>query len=263
LPSLLIVEDNADVRKYVRSILENTYRIIEAHDGEEGLERSLGCIPDLIITDIMMPKMDGFQLCRKLKVDPRTSHIPVIMLTAKATSKDKINGLEIGADDYIMKPFEAQELKARIRNLIEQRKRLHEHFRTYGFVDMAAQNVASVDQKFLRKAMDVVNEHVADTSFSVEVFAEVMAVSRSLLFRKMESLLGEPPSELVKRTRLDRAAKLIEAKSGNVSEIALEVGFNNPSYFAECFRRQFGCTPTQYHHNCQSAPSGQAGPPSK
>ncbi|HWR69943.1 MAG TPA: response regulator, partial [Dehalococcoidia bacterium] len=263
LPSLLIVEDNADVRKYVSSILGNSYRIIEAQDGEEGLDKSLGCVPDLIITDIMMPKMDGFHLCGKLKADSRTSHIPVIMLTAKATSKDKIDGLEVGADDYIMKPFEARELEARIRNLIEQRKRLHEHFRAYGLVDIAAQNVTSVDQKFLRKAMEVVNEHVADTSFSVEMFAELMAVSRSLLFRKTESLLGEPPSELIKRTRLDRAAKLLEARAGNISEIALEVGFSNPSHFAEGFRKRFGCTPTQYYHNFQNPPSGQVPPQPK
>ena len=263
LPSLLIVEDNADVRKYVSSILENSYRIIEAQDGEEGFDKSVGCIPDLIITDLMMPKMDGFHLCGKLKADSRTSHIPVIMLTAKATSKDKIDGLESGADDYIMKPFEARELEARIRNLIEQRKRLHEHFRTYGLVDMAAQNVTSVDQKFLRKAMEVVIEHVGDTSFSVEVFAELMAVSRSLLFRKMESLLGEPPSELIRRTRLDRAAKLLEARAGNISEIALEVGFSNPSHFAEGFRKRFGCTPTQYYHNFQNPPSGQVPPQPK
>jgi AraC-like DNA-binding protein len=202
--------------------------------------------------------MDGLQLCGNLKSDSRTSHIPVIMLTAKATSKDKIRGLDIGADDYIMKPFETQELQARIRNLIEQRKRLHEHFRTYGFVDMAEKGVTSVDQKFLRKAIDVVNGHIAETSFSVEVFAEEMGMSRSLLFRKMESLLGEPPSELIRRTRLGKAAKLIEARAGNVSEIALEVGFSNPSHFAESFRKQFGCTPTQYFHNCQNPPSRQA-----
>jgi signal transduction histidine kinase/DNA-binding response OmpR family regulator/ligand-binding sensor domain-containing protein len=263
LPSLLIVEDNADVRRYICSVLENKYRIVEGQNGEEGLRKSLEFIPDLIITDIMMPKMDGFQLCGTLKADSRTSHIPVIMLTAKATTDDKINGLEIGADDYIMKPFEAQELEARVRNLIEQRKRLHEHFRTHGLIDMADKNITSVDQKFLRKASEVMNEHIAETSFSVEVFAEEMAVSKSLLLRKMESLLGEPPSELIKRTRLNNAAKLIASKAGNVSEIALDVGFSSPSYFAECFRKQFGCTPTQYHRSLSKPPSGRPGPKPK
>jgi AraC-like DNA-binding protein len=180
------------------------------------------------------------------------------MLTAKATSKDKISGLETGADDYIVKPFEAQELKARIRNLLEQRRRLQEHFWRYGLVDMAGQNITSVDQRFLQKAVEVVTEHIADTSFGVEEFADLMAVSRSLLFRKMEALLGEPPSEFIKRTRLSRAAQLIESKTGNVSEIALEVGFNNPSYFAECFRKQFGQTPTQYSRRSKQSPSEKA-----
>jgi YesN/AraC family two-component response regulator len=197
----------------------------------------------------MMPKMDGFQLCEKLKTDSRTSHIPVIMLTAKATMKDKISGLEIGADDYIMKPFEAEELKARIKNLLEQRKRLHEHFRKYGLAEIEEMNVTSVDQKFLQKAIEIIGKHISDTSFGVEVLADNMAVSRSLLLKKIEALLGEPPSELIKRTRLNKAAKLIEGKSGNISEIALEVGFNNPSYFTECFRKQFGVAPSQYQHS--------------
>ena len=150
---LLIVEDNPDVRKYISMILGNEYRIFEAKDGEEGLDKSFECIPDLIISDIMMPKLDGFQMCSKLKTDSRTSHIPVIMLTAKATMEDKISGLEIGADEYIMKPFEAEELKARIKNLLEQRKRLHEHFRKYGLVEIEEKNITSVDQKFLQKAV--------------------------------------------------------------------------------------------------------------
>lgn len=260
LPSLLVVEDNADVRKYIGMILQNQYQIIEANDGAEGLDKACVQMPDLIISDIMMPKMDGFELCKKLKTDARTSHIPVIMLTAKATTDDKISGLELGADDYIMKPFEAPELKARIRNLLEQRRRLQKHFREHGLFGLEEKEITSVDQKFLTKAVEVIHEHISDTSFGVEVFAEHMAVSRSLLFRKMESLVGEAPSELIKRTRLSKAAKLIEAKAGNVSEIALEVGFSNPSYFAECFRKQFGVPPTQYHHNLHSGPSAKTGP---
>jgi YesN/AraC family two-component response regulator len=252
-PALLIVEDNPDVREYISMILGNEYRIFEAKDGEEGLKKSFELIPDLIISDIMMPKMDGFQLCSKLKTDSRTSHIPVIMLTAKATMNDKISGLEIGADDYIMKPFEAEELKARIKNLLEQRRRLHEHFRKYGLVESAEggeeKNITPVDQKFLQKALAIINEHLSDTSFGVETMADDMAVSRSLLLKKINALVGEPPSELIKRTRLSKAAKLIENNSGNISEIALEVGFSNPSYFAEAFKKQFGVAPTHYHQN--------------
>lgn len=248
LPSLLIVEDNSDVRKYISMILENQYRIIEAIDGEEGLNKSFEQIPDLIISDIMMPKLDGFQLCSKLKTDSRTSHIPVIILTAKATMQDKINGLEIGADDYIMKPFEASELKARIKNLLEQRKRLHEHFRQHGLFEIEGKNITPVNQKFLKKTVAIITEHISDTSFGVEMLAENMAVSRSLLLKKIEALIGEPPSELIKRIKLNKAAKLIEKNFGNISEVALEVGFNNPSYFAECFRKQFGFSPSQYHN---------------
>jgi len=193
--------------------------------------------------------MDGFVMCYKLKTDSRTSHIPIIMLTAKATMQDKISGLEIGADDYIMKPFEAEELKARIKNLLEQRRRLHEHFRKYGLFELDEKNINYIDKKFLEKSFAIINEHISDTLFGVEILADDMAVSRSLLFKKINALVGEPPSELIKRTRLNRAAKLIENNSGNISEIALESGFSNPSYFAECFRKQFGVTPTQYHHN--------------
>ena len=187
MPTLLIADDNSDVRKYIRTILERHYQILEAKDGEEGLDESYKNIPDLIITDIMMPKLDGFQLCSKLKTDSRTSHIPIIMLTAKATIHDKIDGLETGADDYIMKPFEADELKARIKNLLEQRKRLHEHFRKQGLIDIEDKNITSVDKQFLQKAVSIINEHISDTLFGVEVLAEDMAVSRSLLLKKTRS----------------------------------------------------------------------------
>ncbi len=247
MPTLLIVEDNPDVRKYISMILENHYQIFEAKDGEEGLDKSFEIIPDLVISDIMMPKLDGFQMCDKLKKDSRTSHIPIIMLTAKATMEDKINGLEIGADDYIMKPFEAEELKARIRNLLDQRKRLHEHFRKYGLVELEEKNITSLDKQFLQKVIAIINDHISDTDFGVEKLAEDMFVSRSLLLKKIEALIGETPNELIRGIRLNKAAKLIENNRGNISEIALEVGFSNPSYFAECFKKHFGVAPTQYH----------------
>jgi DNA-binding response OmpR family regulator len=245
--SLLIIEDNSDVRKYISMILGNHYHITEAKDGEEGLNKSFELIPDLIISDVMMPKIDGFQLCSKLKTDSRTSHIPVIMVTAKATMKDKINGLEIGADDYIMKPFEASELIARIKNLLEQRKRVHEHFRKFGLFEIEEINITPVDKKFLEKAVTLITKHISDLSFGVEILADNMAMSRSLLFKKISSLTGESPIELIRRVRLEKAAKLIESNGGNISEIALEVGFSNPSYFSECFRKQFGIAPSQYH----------------
>ena len=248
-PTLLIVEDNPDVRKYIKDILDNYYNISEAVDGKEGLEKSIEQIPDLIISDIMMPKMDGIKLCKALRTDPRTSHIPIILLTAKATLQDKIEGFESGADSYIMKPFEADELKARIKNLIEQRNRLHKHFHEHGLFEIDKNKVTPVDQKFLQKAFVLINEHLSDSCFDIEKFADGMSVSRSLLHKKLSALIGEPPGELLKRVRLNKAAELIDHDSGNITEISFEVGFNNSSYFTECFKKQFGVSPSQYHHN--------------
>jgi DNA-binding response OmpR family regulator len=248
-PVLLIVEDNPDVRKYISMILGDYYQIIEAEDGDEGLKKSIDKIPDLIISDIMMPKMDGFKMCTILKSDERTSHIPIIMLTAKATVEDKISGLELGADSYIMKPFDALELKARIKNLLEQRNRLHDHFRKYGLVDSEVTTFTPADQMFLRKAVDLISKNISDPQFSVQLLSENLGMSRSLLVKKTEALFGDPPVELIRRIRLNKAAKLLERKIGNVSEIAIEVGFNNPSYFAECFKKQFGVTPSQFQQN--------------
>jgi DNA-binding response OmpR family regulator len=245
-PLLLVVEDNSDVRKYIINHLEDVYKIQEAVDGEDGLNKSVDHIPDLIVSDVMMPKMDGFELCEKIKTDERTSHIPIILLTAKATSKDKIEGYETGADDYIMKPFDAQELKVRIKNLIDLRKKLREHFLREGIFSLDNKNITSVDKKFIRKAVNIINEHLSDSSFGVEKFAEEISMSRRTLDRKLIALTGESPSDIIKRVRLTRASKLLIQKFGNISEIALEVGFSNPAYFSKCFREQFGRTPSEY-----------------
>jgi YesN/AraC family two-component response regulator len=197
----------------------------------------------------MMPRMDGFTLCDKLKTDERTSHIPIILLTAKASVKDKIEGFQTGADDYIMKPFDPEELTARIKNLIEQRERIHEHFRKHGLFEIEKEKITPADQKFLQNTVSIITTRMSDADFGVDSLAAEIGVSRSVLLKKIEALVGEPPSELIKMIRLNTAAKLIEGKFGNMSEIALEVGFNNPSYFAECFKKQFGCSPSQYHRN--------------
>lgn len=246
LPDLLIVEDNQDVRIYIKSILKNQYNIIEANNGEEGMEKAIKFIPDLIISDVMMPKMDGLELCDKIKNDTRTSHIPIILLTAKATMKDKISGFEIGADEYIMKPFDASELIARIHNILEQKERIHKYFQKSGLFDLEEKSISNLDNKFLQKTFEVINDNISDNLFGVEALAENLAVSRSLLFKKLSSLTGEAPVEIIKRIRLNRAAVLLKIKSGNISEIALEVGYNNPSYFSECFRKQFGVAPSHY-----------------
>jgi YesN/AraC family two-component response regulator len=218
-------------------------------DGEDGWEKSVEQIPDLIVSDVMMPKMDGFKLCEKLKTDERTSHIPVILLTAKAAKDDKLAGFETGADEYLMKPFDTDELKARIKNLIEQRKRLQGHFRKQGLIEIDQQKITSVDKMFLQKSFDIITKHLSDASFSVEILAEELAISRSGLQKKIHSLIGETPGDLIRRIRLNKAAELIKQKFGNLSEIALEVGYNNPAHFSEAFKRQFGVAPSQYLNN--------------
>ena len=237
------------MRTYIKDNLKTDYRILEAVDGEDGWNKSIEQIPDLIVSDVMMPKMDGFKLCEKLKTDERTSHIPVILLTAKAAKEDKLAGYETGADEYLMKPFETDELKARIRNLIEQRKRLHEHFQKEGLFELKRTKISSVDKNFMQKVYDVVNDNLSDTNFSMDVFAERLLISKSLLYKKIVSLTGEPPVEFIRRIRLNRAANLIENKFGNLSQVAIEVGFNNPAYFSECFKKQFGIPPSQYQRN--------------
>ena len=250
-PILLIVEDNHEVRNYIINILTADYNIIEAKDGKGGMLQAFEQIPHLIISDIMMPGIDGLQLCSQLKSDTRTSHIPIILLTAKSGLPDKIEGLETGADDYIMKPFEAAELKARIKNLLEQRKRIHEHFRKHGLL-FDDTNITSLDQRFLQQAFNSIDKNFTDSNFSVKKMANELALSRSLLHKKLIALVGESPSDLIRRIRLNKAAKLIEQKAYNISEIAFEVGFNNPSYFAKCFLNQFGFSPSQYHQNIKN-----------
>ena len=249
LPLLLIVEDNSDVRNYIRDNLHSDYQILEAPDGEDGWQQSVAHLPDLIISDVMMPKLDGFQLCGKLKSDERTSHIPVILLTAKAAKEDRLTGYDSGADAYIMKPFEPDELRTRIRNLITQRQRLHQHFQQQGMFGLDQAEITSIDKKFLQKAQDIILQNISDEGFSVARFAEKCAVSRSLLHKKLVALTGEPPRELIRRIRLRKAAELIEKQSGNLSQIALEVGFTNPAYFSEAFKKQFGVAPSQYQRD--------------
>jgi len=253
LPLLLIVEDNPDVRKYIKDNLMKEFRTIEAYDGEDGWNNSIDHMPDLIISDVMMPKMDGFKLCKKLKTDERTSHIPVILLTAKAAKDDKFEGYELGADEYLMKPFEPEELKARINNLIKQRKRLQEHFQNKGIVELNHNKISSIDIQFLRKAFDLIHQNISDTSFNVEALNEKIGMSRSVLYKKIVSLAGEPPVEFIRRIRLNYAQELIEKRFGNLSEIALECGFNSPAYFSECFKKQFGITPSQYQQKISNS----------
>lgn len=247
-PIILIVEDNSDLRFYIRGFLDHDYKVIEAKDGKDGLEKAIATIPDLIISDIMMPNMDGNQLCQEVKKDERTSHIPVILLTARASMESKIEGLETGADDFITKPFEPIELQVRIRNLIEQRKRLRIRYQKEASEEgkISIPEMPSMDQKFIKKAKSIVTENMSEPDFSIEDFAREAAMSRVQLHRKLRALVNQSASEFLMAIRLKRAAELLKQKTGNISEIAYDVGFNNPSYFTSNFTKHYGLSPSEY-----------------
>ncbi len=247
-PYLLIVDDNSDLRTYMIGYLTGEYYILEAVDGKEGLSNATERIPDLIISDVMMPKMDGFELCKKLKTDERTCHIPVILLTARASSESRIEGLETGADDFITKPFDPDELLVRIKNLIKQREKLKEEYiNRFKLVEETDKNkILSMDDQFLLKAENVMELNISNSEFNVELFAQEMAMSRVQLHRKLRALLNQSASEFIRTIRLNRAANLLQNKSANVSEICYDVGFNNHAYFTSCFREKFGKTPSEY-----------------
>ncbi len=247
-PFLLIIDDNADLRTYIRGYLDPYYYISEARDGEEGLHIATEKIPDLVISDVMMPKMDGYELCRKLKTDELTSHVPVILLTARAALEDKLEGLETGADDFICKPFNGPELQVRVRNLITLRKRLRERYRNeFDLIHhKPADTIPIIDRQFLEKAKKVVNIHLSDPDFSVAGFASEMALSRVQLHRKLKAIIDQPAGDFIRIIRLGKALEMLQSKSGNISEIAYDTGFSSPSYFSECFRHEFGLSPTEY-----------------
>lgn len=220
--------------------------MLEASDGEMGLNKAIECIPDLVITDLMMPKMDGVELCKKLKTDERTSHIPVIMLTAKASIEDRIEGLETGADAYVTKPFNIKELRVRVKNLIEQRKKLRERFSKDIKLEPKDIAITSADESFLIRAMDIIENHMENSKFEVRDFQDEIGMSRMQLFRKIKALTDNTPSEFIRNLRLKRAAQLMEQNYGNVAQITYKVGFNNLSYFAKCFKELFEMSPSEY-----------------
>ncbi len=244
-PLVLIIEDNADVRAYIRSYLEPQYRMLDAVDGADGVEQAKQNIPDLIICDVMMPKMDGNEVCKRLKQDEKTSHVPIILLTAKAGQENKIEGLETGADDYLTKPFDAKELLVRVKNLIDLRRKLREKFSVGKVLKPGEIAVTSVDDQFLQKAMAIVENKMPDENFSVDEFAREVGMSRSQLLRKLTALTSQSPSDFIRYMRLHRAKQLLEQNAGNVSEIAFTVGFNSVAYFTKCFREQFSVVPSE------------------
>lgn len=249
-PKLLVVEDNAEVRKFIAGLFEYGYDVIQAEDGAQGLECAFEEIPDLVLSDIMMPKLDGLELCKKIKTDPRTSHVPVILLTARTAVTFQIEGIETGADDYITKPFSSEVLQVRVQKLIEQRQALRKLFNKKGGLIPENVSITSVDEKLMKNALDYINEHIADTDLSVEKIARQVGLSRVHFYRKIKALTNMSPQEFIRQIRLEHAAQILRSGKLNVSETRYSVGIQDAEYFRKSFKEQFGQTPRDYaeHH---------------
>jgi len=258
IPLLLIVEDNSDMRTYIRGYFENEFHVVEAVDGADGYEKSTENIPDIIISDVMMPNMDGNEFCSKVKADERTSHIPVILLTARVSKESRMEGLETGADDFITKPFDGDELQVRVNNLIDQRKRLRavlerkiQKSQSKSKLDFEDIEITSMDDTFLQKAKGVAENNLSNPEYTIEDFASAMALSRSQLHRKLKALINSSGTDFINTIRMNYAIELLQKKAGTISEIAYDAGFNNPNYFSKIFRRKFGVSPSEYQNNIE------------
>ena len=246
LGKILIVEDNDDMRQYIKIDLSECYEVKEAFDGVDGFEKAINFGPDLIISDIMMPRMDGIELCRKIKTDERTSHVVVILLTARSSQENLIVGLENGADDYLGKPFDSNELQLRVRNFIESRKKLQEKFNNSVKLETKSIAITSVDKKFMERAIDIINQHINDSDFNVDIFSHLMGMNRVSLYHKIKSLTSLSTREFFTVIRLKKAAQLLKESGLNVTEITYEVGFKDPSHFTKLFKKQFGKSPKDF-----------------
>ncbi len=241
-PSVLIIDDNADIRSYVHGLLYTDYTVIEAADGSEGIRKAMKYVPDLIISDVMMPGIDGIECCRRLKSELQTCHIPVILLTACSLDEQRIQGYDGGADSYISKPFSSQLLLARVRNLIDSHRRLKQFFGDGQ--TLAKEDVCDMDKDFVEKFKALIDAKMGDSGLNVEDLGKDMGLSRVQLYRKIKSLTNYSPNELLRIARLKKAASLLASSDMTVAEIGYEVGFSSPSYFTKCYKEQFGESPT-------------------
>lgn len=242
-PEVLIIDDNIDIRTYLRSVLSEKYNVSEAADGKVGLELARKIVPDIVLSDIMMPVMDGLAFCQQLKTDKAISHIPVILLTARSLDEQRAEGYEHGADAYLSKPFSLRLLLSRIDNLIESRKKLNQTW-SKGVEDDEIGNISNeIDKSFLKQLRKIIQENLADSDLSVEQIGDEIGLSRVQLYRKVKALTGYSPVEIVRKARLTRARHLLQTTERTVSEVAYAVGFSTPSYFSKCYKDEFGENP--------------------
>ena len=246
LPILLIVDDNVEIRSVLKDIFKNEYQILEAQDGEEALRLAQKEIPDCIISDVMMPKMDGFEFTKQIKSNELTSFIPVILLTAKTSDEAHLEGLKSTADAFLTKPFNNEIVKATVQQLIAERKKLHQRYSQELVLRPVDIVINSVDEKFIEKLQVILDKELSNSDFSSEDFASAVGMSRMQLHRKLKSLLGVTSTEFLRNERLKVAAELLKKGNGNISDVAYAIGFNDVSYFSKCFKEMYQCTPSEY-----------------
>lgn len=243
---LLIVEDNPDVVGYLKACYKKHFFIHTAKDGKEGIQLAIAEIPDIIISDVMMPGMDGFELCLKLKNDYRTSHIPIILLTAKADIPSRIEGLETGADAYIVKPFNQRELLVRMQKLLELRRKLFRRYSNENGLEFSSDPVIQREDQFFKKLNDIIMRNLGDEFFTIQVLCDEMAMSKSQLYRKFSALTGIPAAKYIRSLRMKKAKELLQTTSMNITEVGYEVGMKSVSVFSKVFKEEFGYSPTEY-----------------
>lgn len=244
-PILLIVEDNDELRGYLARQLSQEYNVVEAENGRVAMDKILAQQPDFIVTDVLMPELSGTDLCRQLKSDIATCHIPVILLTSLSERQDIINGLDTGADDYITKPFDLTLLKAKISNIIQNRRLFKKKFIDKSAFSDSMKGLGELDSNFMKKVMEWIDAHIQE-DFSVDVLASEMALSRSAFFKKIKSLTGNSPQDFIRDIRMKKAATLLTQEKYPVNEVAYLVGFSNPKYFSTAFKKYYGKTPSEY-----------------
>lgn len=244
--TILLVEDNKVLRSFMKDLLKKDYNILQAENGKVAMKKTLKHLPDLIVSDVIMPEMVGTELCSLIKGNLQTSHIPVILLTSRTSLIYKFEGLESGADDYISKPFNLKEFKLRIKNILESKDRLKNKFSSENTIVASEITVTSLDEELLKKAFEIVENNISNEQFDIPFFCSELGVSRSLLFTKIKAWTNFTPNEFIHEIRLKSAALLLEQHKINISQVSYKVGFKNPKYFSKCFQKRYGITPTQY-----------------